>query len=319
MASQNLFQYAKTDGTLVDVRSPAEYLQGHIPSSINIPLLNDSERILVGTCYKKQGQHAAVELGFDLVGHKMGAFIRSAKQLTSPLKIYCWRGGLRSRTMQWILQTAGIPCQIIPGGYKLFRRAALEELKKTRSIRILAGLTGSGKTETLLTMMNQGEQVLHLEALANHRGSAFGGIGMGLQPTCEHFENLIAVSLCDTSPELPLWIEDESRLIGTCKIPDALYEQMKEAPLTIIEKNKEERLQRILNEYGSASSETLIECVGHIKKKIGGQREAAIKSMILNRDVKSAFSLLIDYYDEKYSYTIEKRSSKALPMGSNGN
>lgn len=292
--------------TLIDARSPAEYLQGHIPGAINMPLLDNDQRAQVGLCYKQKGHKKAVELGFDLVGPKMGTLIRSAHYLTPPFTIYCWRGGLRSNTLTWILSTAGFPCSTRDGGYKRYRRETLDELARPRKIQLLDGLTGCGKTELLVAMQEQGKQVLNLEEIANHRGSAFGAIGMDPQPTNEHFENCIAAALINTDPTQTLWIENESRFIGKLKIPDPLFNLMQHAPATVIEKTREERLARIIQDYGSASQETLMECVEKLQKKLGGQRTKQITELIQNNELSAAFSLLLDYYDHAYTHSQRK-------------
>lgn len=294
-------------GTLVDARSPAEFLQGHIPGAVNIPLLNDQERILVGTCYKKQGRNAAVEMGFDLIGHKMGAFIRKARRLPAPLNIYCWRGGLRSQSLTWILQTGGIPSTALHGGYKLFRKSVLALFDQPRNLQILAGYTGCGKTNRLHEMALEGKQVLDLELLANHRGSAFGEIHSSPQPSCEHFENLIAVRLFETDPADPLWVEDESHYIGNCKIPDSFYAQMQSSCITLLERPKDERLERIVTEYGNLPLHELLKCLTKIKKRLGGLRTEHIRSLIERGNVKEAFSDLIEYYDKKYAHSLNRR------------
>lgn len=297
--------------TLIDARSPAEYAQGHIPGAINIPLLDNEERAQVGLCYKVKGHNAAVELGFDLVGPKTGQLIRAVRKLGGPFTIYCARGGLRSSSLNWILSTAGISCSTYEGGYKRYRRSVLEEIARPRNIQLIGGLTGCGKTDLLKKMRAQHEQVLDLEDLANHRGSVFGGIGMKPQPSYEQFENNIATVLAKTDPAKPLWIEDESRFIGLLQIPASLFQLMQQAPLTTIEKKREERLERIIQDYGNAAPDALIQSVEKIRKKLGGERTKKIKEFIESQNLYSAVSLLLEYYDKAYIHSSNSKQEMA--------
>src|SRR5258705_1089911 len=210
---------------LLDVRSESEYFQGRIPGAANLPLLDDEARKEVGITYKVKGRNQAVEKGFELTGGKFHTFIKTVKDYlsqpqTSGLKpqtvmLYCWRGGMRSGIMSWLLETAGIGTVLLKGGYKSYRQWALQQIEAERKVIILGGKTGNGKTFLLNELKKSGEQVLDLEALANHRGSAFGAIGMEAQPRQEHFENLIAFELGKSDPEKILWIENESSKVGS--------------------------------------------------------------------------------------------------------
>ncbi|MFN3940651.1 MAG: tRNA 2-selenouridine(34) synthase MnmH, partial [Chitinophagales bacterium] len=206
---------------LIDVRSPAEYAHAHIPGAVNMPLLSDAERKQTGIAYKREGQEAAIKLGLDLVGVKLSRFVAEAKNIAmnNAVALHCWRGGMRSKSMAILFDFAGIRTYVIKGGYKSFRRLAKKYFDMPYSMLILGGNTGSGKTEVLHALQMAGEQVIDLEALAHHKGSAFGALGEETQPTTEQFENDLFYALRKCNLQKHIWLEDESHLIGTVFIP----------------------------------------------------------------------------------------------------
>lgn len=179
---------------VIDVRTPSEFSGGHIRGAINIPLFSDEERAIVGTVYKKEGEEEAILKGLDFVGPKMSDLLKQGVEAAGrgkKLLIHCWRGGRRSASMAWLFSQGGIDCRLLEGGYKSYRTYVFEILGQKRNIIVVGGMTGSGKTEILKEIAIMGEQVIDLEGLANHRGSAFGAIGMPPQPTTEHFANIL--------------------------------------------------------------------------------------------------------------------------------
>jgi tRNA 2-selenouridine synthase len=184
------------------VRSNKNYLDGHIPGAISFPLLKNEERAQVGTCYKNKGNFEAVILGYELVGPRFPEIIRAAKSKfeEKPLFVHCWRGGLRSRIMTNLLASAGFQVYLLKSGYKNYRNFVLNTFSKPYNFQVLSGYTGSGKTEILEFLKQNGKNVVDLEALANHRGSAFGGLGFSAQPTQEQFENNLAELYCFPNP-----------------------------------------------------------------------------------------------------------------------
>ena len=195
-------------------------MAGHIPEAINIPLFNDEERASVGICYKNQGRCPAIAEGLRIVGQKAQDLLRALGRFSDGERIYvhCWRGGMRSEAFNWLACQSGLSAERISGGYKAYRRAAHECFAQPMKIVILSGYTGVGKTVLLQELRSQGEQVIDLEFLASHRGSAFGGIGQPEQPTVEQFENDLFEALRGVDPERPIWIEDESQSIGRVNI-----------------------------------------------------------------------------------------------------
>ncbi|HXV98610.1 MAG TPA: tRNA 2-selenouridine(34) synthase MnmH, partial [Anaerolineae bacterium] len=228
---------------IIDVRSEAEYAKGHIPGSINIPLLTNEQRVQVGTLYKQMGREAAVMKGFQLVGPQFYDRFKAMRKLAheQELRIYCWRGGMRSNIMAWMMNLAEYRVHVLQGGYKAWRQYAHELFAQSWQWTILAGKTGVGKTALLRQLALRGEQVLDFEQLANHKGSAFGHLGQEPQPTVEHFENLLAWKLKDMDIGQPIWIENESRFIGKVRIPDALFNQAIHSPVVEVERHDEER------------------------------------------------------------------------------
>ncbi len=291
--------------SFVDVRSPGEFAHAHIPGAYSLPLFSDKERAEVGTLYKKEGAEAAFDLGLRFVGPKMEALVAKARTLPHPLTIYCWRGGMRSQSVLWLFSQAGIRASRLEGGYKNYRKNVLNILNQKFPFRVLTGLTGCGKTERLHQLKKEEEQILDLEALANHKGSVFGYLGP--QPSNEHFENRIASILEKFSLERPIWIEDESRLIGTCKIPDGIYDQLRAAPMHQVLCSEEERADRLIKEYGALLPEDLIAATKRLQKRLGNERTQKVIETIEKGDYHEAVRYLLSYYDRTYAASLNKK------------
>lgn len=303
--------FLQTPGQYFDVRSPSEFLQGHLLGAHSLPLLNDSERAAVGTTYKRIGQQQAVIQGLSFVAPKLTALVQTAiseLRAFECAKVYCWRGGLRSSSVAMLLKAANIKTVTLKGGYKAFRRWVLAILQQPFVCRILGGLTGSGKTAVLQALKSKGAQVLDLEQLANHRGSVFGACESS-QPTVEQFENAMALQLASFNKTHPIWLEDESRMIGRCKIPDSIFAAMKSAPLYIIERPLEDRVSRLEKDYWQLPSATLIAATERLHKKLGGARTRSICTNITEGNFKQATLELMKYYDRAYHSEAQQRRS----------
>lgn len=307
-------------GVILDVRSPAEYSQGHIPGAISLPLFTNEERATVGTVYKTIGKNQAIELGFQLTGPKLVDFIKLAREYTKgqTAKVLCWRGGMRSSSMAWLLNTAGIKSVTLNSGYKVFRRWVLEGLSLPRQLKVIGGFSGSGKTSILQELRKKGQQVLDLEAIAHHRGSSFGMIGMPQQPSNEQFENQIAVQWASFNENQPVWVEDESRLIGKCYIPNPIFFQMKAAPLFLIERPLEERLQILYDHYGQSDPKELIQASQRLTKQLGAVRTKQIIEYISTGHIHEAIKAMLEYYDATYIYSLKKRTRPTISIEKNG-
>jgi len=194
---------------VLDVRTPKEFEQGHIPGAINLPLFTNEERVIVGTIYKQQGRQPAILKGLELVGPKMKDIIETVSKIENRgcFLLHCWRGGMRSSSVAWLLSIYGIKVYTLKGGYKFYRRNVLETFEAKKNIVVLGGKTGSAKTYILKKLEEKGEQVIDLEALAKHKGSSFGSLGETQPPSQEQFENLLADKLKSVSPEKICWIE----------------------------------------------------------------------------------------------------------------
>lgn len=307
-------KFRKEGLLLLDVRSESEYRQGHIPGAVNLPLLNDEHRAVVGTTYKKKGREAAVLSGFDLVGNKFGDFVRTALSLSEnkQVMLYCWRGGMRSNIMAWILNMAGFKVTLLKGGYKTFRGWAREQFAVKKKLFILGGRTGSGKTEVLKALGEKGEQVIDLEGLAHHKGSAFGALGEKPQPRNEHFENLLAIEWNLADDERILWLENESITIGSVKLPDNIFEMMRTAPVIELKVDMQLRVKRILTDYGKFPVEALAENTLKLKKRLGDLRTRKAVEALNNGDKKEWLEEILFYYDRAYDFGMAKRKPESV-------
>jgi tRNA 2-selenouridine synthase len=295
----------RESSALFDVRSPLEYQKGHIPGAINLPLFSDSERALVGTCYKKVGKREAIELGIELVSPKLTSFLTEVKKQVNPggaLRLYCWRGGMRSGFVSWFLQFVGFRVKTVQGGYKAFRRFTREQFEKPFQLELIGGFTGSGKTE----LLQQLSQAIDLEALACHKGSSFGSEEEPC-PSQEHFENKLAMALFSLNQEETIFVEDESRKVGFCTIPDPFFNRMKGAMLHFIQVPYEERVERIVASYSTKPESFLIESTEKLQKRLGGERCQQVIQLIRQRQFHEAVKILLQYYDKSYTHALETK------------
>ncbi len=312
--------FLEARGPLVDVRSPGEFAQGHIPGAINLPLFSDDERAAVGTSYKQQGRQEAVTLGLRLVGPRLEALgqgLREAmagREATAVLRLHCWRGGMRSGSVAWLAGVLDLPVLLLEGGYKRYRRWALELFEQPWPLRVLAGRTGTGKTDLLLALAGLGGAVVDLEGLAHHRGSSFGGLGLPPQPSSEHYENRLALALWRQRGAPAIWLEAESAQVGRCRIPGGLWRQMQQAPAVEITRSLEERLQRLVAVYGHQGQDPLRQATERIARRLGPQRTAAALEAIAAEDWTGACRQMLDYYDRCYDHEVQKRGGAAVPL-----
>ena len=299
----------------IDVRSESEFSRAHVPGAINLPLLNDEERAAVGTAYKREGREAAVKLGLRLVGPKFESYYQllldTIKTENKKPLLYCWRGGLRSQIASTLLQWSGTPTTLIYGGYRSFRHWVFHTIDIPRNYFVISGHTGTGKTAVLHLLRNVNVNVIDLEGLANHKGSALGALGLPAQPKNEHFENLVAMALNQCRPDQPVFIENESRMIGKCAIPQGLWDGMQSATFIELVVDRETRINRILSEYASFPKEDLIEQTQKLRKRLGGQHEQAAVAALNAGDFREWVKILLVYYDKSYSHFLEKHQLKA--------
>jgi tRNA 2-selenouridine synthase len=299
---------------VVDVRSPSEYRAGHIPGSVNIPLFDDDERREVGTTYNKQGRTAAIIAGFKLTGPGMHSRLEEGLKVASggKLLVHCWRGGMRSEAMAWLFSQGGIDCDVLTGGYKAYRHHLLSELSVNRKMIILGGLTGTGKTSILKILEKHGCQVIDLENLANHKGSAFGSLGQLSQPSSEHFANLLYEKWRRLDPLLPVWLEDESFNIGSVFMPEEFFGNMKKSPAIILLMDINTRIGRLVKEYSHFPPEELEASVMKIKRRLGGDRAKDATKAIVRGDIAKAVEIVLNYYDKTYLFGVNQRKGNYL-------
>jgi tRNA 2-selenouridine synthase len=292
---------------IIDVRTPAEFGQGHLPGAFNIPLFSNEERHEVGLCYKKQGKDEAVKLGLKFVGPKLESIVTQVEELapSKALNVYCWRGGMRSGSVAWLLRTAGFKVHQIVGGYKAWRNSVLEQMTDQRKWLMLGGYTGSGKTEILNELASKNENVIDLEGLAKHRGSAFGKLSES-QPTTEHFENLLGLELLKMNNDEWIWVENESHNIGSVYLHKAFRNNVLTAEFLVINRSFEIRLEYLVELYGQYNTDILKEGFTRIAKRLDGQKLKDAMAALDVGDLHSAARTALAYYDKTYSHSMSK-------------
>jgi tRNA 2-selenouridine synthase len=299
---------------VIDVRSPSEYRMGHIPGAINIPLFDDRERVIVGTKYKNEGRVPAILEGLKLTGPDMASKLKRALKTMkeSKLMVYCWRGGMRSEAMSWLFSLGDIETEVLDGGYKVYRQYILECISEKRKMIVLGGLTGSSKTHILKYIKQSGHQVIDLEGLAHHKGSAFGSLGQLPQPSTEHFSNILFEELKEINPDLPFWVEDESRNIGSVFMPDTFYLNMQNTPAIILNMDVKTRLPRLIEEYSTYSVEDLKASIMKISKRLGGDKTKDAIRSVESGDIAKAIEISLYYYDKAYRFGLTKKHSNNI-------
>jgi len=299
---------------VIDVRSPSEYNNGHIPGAVNIPLFNDNERAIVGTIYKKGGRIPAILEGLKLTGPSMEMKLKEALKVAvdGKLLVHCWRGGMRSEAMAWLFSLGDIEAEVLEGGYKAYRNIVLDSISQKRKMIVLGGMTGSSKTHIIRNLSENQQQVLDLEGLANHKGSAFGSLGQPPQPTTEQFSNNLFTQWNKLKPDQPFWVEDESRNIGTVFIPDKFYLNMQDTPAVIIMMDVKTRLPRLMKEYSVYPADSLISSIQKISKRLGGDNTSQAIRAVETGDIAKAIEISLSYYDKAYLYGLNRKNAGNL-------
>lgn len=315
---------------VLDVRSPGEFTHAHIPGAVSLPLFTDEERKVVGTAYKQESKEIAIKIGLTYFGVKMVAMVEKVEAIVSGhqaagthnqkaengkaekiVLVHCWRGGMRSAGVAWLLDLYGFTVYTLVGGYKAYRNWVLAQFLKEYPIRILGGYTGSGKTEVLQALEKKGETIIDLEALATHKGSAFGSLGLPEQPSQEMFENKLAGALHkvqeDTQPTKPIWLEDESQRIGLVNIPTPFFTMMRSKKIFFLHIPFEQRLNFIVAGYGHFKKEQLVNAIIRIKKRLGGLETKTAINFLIEENLKECFAILLKYYDKYYEKGLYNR------------
>tara|TARA_B100000700_G_scaffold308508_1_gene386316 strand:+ start:4179 stop:5231 length:1053 start_codon:yes stop_codon:yes gene_type:complete len=317
-SSYNVTDFRNLTSPIVDVRSPTEFSKGHIPGAINIPLFSDSERELIGKSYKKEGRLKAIFNGLRITLPNTSKIVDLITQILSKekdsdksLRIYCWRGGMRSQAFAWLAQTIGVKASLLKDGYKSYRNWVLKQFEKELPIRLLGGKTGTGKTDILKQITSNNIFVIDLEGIANHRGSSFGSLGMKKQPTTQQFENILAdhLEIFFKSTAREIWLEAESSNLGKCRIPNELYKQMKSAHVLEIIRTKNERVENLVNIYSQNTQTELKDAVMRISKRLGPLRTKEALIAIEQKEWSNACLAMLDYYDRCYDFELRKTSN----------
>lgn len=294
-------------------------------------MFSDEERAIVGTAYKQESREKAIKHGLDFFAPKMKKMIEEVDGLklkvegsAKTILVYCWRGGMRSAAVGWLLDVYGFKVYTLIGGYKKFRNRVLDTFKLPFDLKILGGYTGSGKTEMIKELERKGEQVIDLEDIAKHKGSAFGNIGMPNQPTQEMFENILSVRLRTlryepnknhkSNPQIiikhsPIWVEDESQRIGLINLPNDLWHTLRRSPIYFLDIPFEERLKHIVEEYGTLDKDKMIDAILRIRERLGGlEAKKAIEFLNEDNSIES-FRILLKYYDKWYTRGLHNREN----------
>ena len=303
---------------IIDVRSPSEFYQGHWPGAVNIPLFSDSERETIGKSYKKESRLKAILQGLKVTIPNAKNLLEIILQITTKkegknksLRIYCWRGGMRSSAFAWLARTIGIRTYLLKGGYKNYRKWVLNQFETDLPIRLLGGKTGTRKTDLLNQINTDKIFVIDLEGIANHRGSSFGALGMDEQPSTQQFENIIAESIdkFHKSNAIEIWLEAESSNLGKCRIPISLYTKMKRASTLEIIKTQNERVDNLVKVYSQNSQADLKDAINRIRKRLGPQRTKEALDAIENKEWSKACKAMLNYYDKCYEYELAKTNN----------
>lgn len=300
---------------IIDVRSPSEFEKGHIPNATNVELFTDEERAVVGTAYKKESKERAFAIGFEFVKPKLIDFITKSVAI-APNKeavIQCWRGGMRSNAFADHLSDNGFEqVYVIENGYKAFRNYVLQFFEEPINLKILGGYTGTGKTEILHFLKQKGQQVIDLEGLANHRGSAFGGIDLPPQPTTEQFENDLFSTIRGLDPKLAIWIEDESRLIGHVSIPNAFFLKIRIMPVYFLDVPLPERTKHLVHTYANLSHDKLATAITRITKRLGYDNAKFALEELENKNYYRVVEIALLYYDKCYLKGLQTRQESTI-------
>jgi tRNA 2-selenouridine synthase len=303
---------------IVDVRAPIEFDKGHVPNAVNIPLFEDSERAEIGTLYKQQGKDTAVNRGLEIVSPKMTVFVNTVKTLAQDKKVfvYCFRGGMRSNSFAWLMNTAGLDACIMKGGYKAFRNFVLSDFEHERKFILLGGRTGSGKTDLLKELRALQTQVIDLEGIANHKGSAFGGINEKKQNPQQVFEHELFHQLSLIDPAEVTVLEDEAQAIGYNKLPQALWKQMAKATIIKMEIPFDLRIEKLVNDYATVDIDALKHCVLKISQQLGSLNTRLCMEHLDAGNLHEVARLSLMYYDRAYEFSYEKKKQPIIMLPS---
>lgn len=316
---------------MLDARSPSEFAHGHIPGAFNLPVLDDEERAAVGTAHARSGKEAAVHVALTLTGPQLAGKLAKARRLyqehmekckaddtlckSRTILLYCWRGGMRSGALGWLLEMGGFQVTILQGGYKAYRALVHEELSQPRQLSqsqpgvlVLGGMTGSGKTDVLHQLAECGAQVIDLEKLAGHRGSAFGAVGLPDQPSNEAVENALHHQWRSLDPTRPVWLEDEDKRIGAVSLCHGFFQHIRSGALVLLEIPRSVRTARLAHDYATPEhAQALIDGINRLRHRLGDECATRCIEYIQLGKFEPAVEGVLTYYDKLYVRQLEQR------------
>ena len=303
---------SNTESNWIDVRCPREYKKGHYTYAINIPIFSDDEYQELGQIYRKEGDNVASQLGYKYALNSKTRILTSMKELNeNNFIIYCARGGMRSKGFQAIVNQEGYRTFRIKKGYKEIREHVLNSFKEKRVVVIIAGSTGTGKTTIINKMKECGHNIIDLEKLANHRGSAFGDLGVSEQASQQQFENDLSYFWTQTDPGRNVFIESESRKIGKVSIPEGIWTQMIKALYLKIDMGIDRRVENLIKDYGEYPRSDLEKRIHQISRKLGGQNVKTAIDLLDSNSLHDLCKFLLEnYYDKMYRVAYNRRDSK---------
>ena len=302
---------------VVDARTPLEFAEDHLPGAINVPILTNFERVEIGTIYKQQGPEIARTRALELTCHRFPSITSTIREAASgrPVLIYCWRGGLRSESVAILMEMTGYPVKKLAGGYKAFRTVVTDFFKSVSlpvQLLVLHGMTGSGKTEFLNQLPEGKFTTIDLEGLARHRGSAFGSMGLGEQPTQKRFETMLWDAFRKASTDRPIVLEGESKRIGRLTLPGNLHEFMAESTKIWCDVSLETRVKRLSAEYARDEyRQPMFDALERIRKKLGGTQYEELHKKLTSWDISAVAQGLIEHYYDKLYYRVRKWEPEA--------
>jgi tRNA 2-selenouridine synthase len=293
---------------VIDVRTPLEFAEDHLPGAVNVPILNNEERVEVGTIHQKVGPQQARQRGLELTCGRFGAMVAeiAAQAGGRPILVYCWRGGLRSLSMAILLEMTGYPVLQLQGGYKAFRGQVInffEAFRPTAPLIVIHGMTGIGKTTFINGLDRQQWTTIDLEGLACHRGSAFGEVGLEQGLSQKRFETLLWDGFRQAPADRPIVLEGESPRIGRISLPGNLYEVMAASCKVWCHASLDTRVRRLAVEYAREEyRDSMASALERIRKKLGGQRYAELAGLLAAWDIEGLGRGLIEHYYDKLYY-----------------
>jgi tRNA 2-selenouridine synthase len=293
---------------VIDVRTPLEFAEDHLPGAINVPILTDDERVEIGTIHKQLGPQQARVRGLELTCARFSSMVSEIVSHAHgrPVVVYCWRGGLRSASMATLLEMTGYPVYQLCGGYKAFRAQVItffEQLALPVPLIVIHGMTGTGKTTFINGLNRSNWTTIDLEGLACHRGSAFGSVGLEQTLSQKCFETLLWDEFRHAPVDRPIVLEGESPRIGAIALPGRMYDEMSDGVRVWCSASLETRVNRLAEEYAREEyREAMAAALVRIKKKLGGQRYTELSEMLATWDVQGLGRGLIEYYYDKLYY-----------------